>query len=76
MTGQIRAIVGRMDTKPDPRPTTPEEEGVEFYPDDRERFERAFDRVVKAPPAHRTGKQAAADQPRKRGVRHRAKSSG
>jgi hypothetical protein len=33
-----------------PRLTTPEEKGVELHPDAWERFERTFDKVVKAPP--------------------------
>jgi hypothetical protein len=34
----------------DRRPTTPEEEGVEELPDAWERFEKAFDKVMKAKP--------------------------
>jgi hypothetical protein len=43
-----------------PRPTTPEEEGIEFYPDAWERFERSVDKVIKAPPVHRTGERQLA----------------
>ena len=56
------------------RTTTPEEEGIELYPG-RERFERAFDQVVKARPVHRTGKPTDADQTPKRADRRPAKSS-
>jgi hypothetical protein len=59
-------------TKP-ATPTTPEEEGVELHPG-LDRFERLFDKVVKAPPVHRTGKPTDADQPPKRRDRD-AKSS-
>jgi hypothetical protein len=62
-------------TKP-ARPTTPEEEGIELHPDGWDRFERLFDKVVKAPPVHRTGKPTGADRPRKpQGPRASAKSS-
>jgi hypothetical protein len=30
-----------------PRPTIPEEEGIEFYPDAWERFERTVDKVIR-----------------------------
>jgi hypothetical protein len=56
------------------RPTTPEEEGVELHPG-LDRFERLFDKVVKAPPVHRTGKPTDADQPGKPPGRSNAKSS-
>jgi hypothetical protein len=46
----------------DRRPTTPEEEGIELHPDAWKRFERTVDKVVKAPPAHRTGKPTGEDQ--------------
>jgi hypothetical protein len=46
-----------------PRPTTPEEEGIELHPDAWERFERTVDKVVKGPPVHRTGKPAGEDRP-------------
>ena len=44
-----------------------EEEGIEFHPDSWERFERTVDKVIKAPPVHRTGKTTAGDQPKRRG---------
>jgi hypothetical protein len=60
-----------------PQPTTPEEEGIEFHPDSWERFERAVDKVIRAPPVHRTGKTAGADRPqRKRRDRDADKTSG
>jgi hypothetical protein len=63
-------------TPKDRRPTTPEEEGIELHPDAWERFERTVDKVVKAPPVHRTGKPTAEDQvPPKRPARGPAKSS-
>jgi hypothetical protein len=51
-------IFGRMPSPPRdrPKPTTPEEEGIEFYPDAWERFERTVQKVIKAPPVHRTGR--------------------
>ncbi len=53
-----------------PRPTTPEEEGIELHPDAWKRFERTFDKVIKSPPAHRTGKPTGEDREKpKRGVR-------
>jgi len=62
-------------TKP-ARPTTPEEEGIDLHPDGWDRFERLFDKVVKAPPVHRTGKPTDADQAKpKRADRSSAKSS-
>jgi hypothetical protein len=45
-----------------PRPTTPEEEGLELHPDSWERFKRTFHKVVKSGPVHRKaeiGKAAA-----------------
>ena len=66
---------GAMSTKPDRKPTTPEEEGIELHPDAWERFERTVDKVAKAPPAHRTGKSTGEDQPKGRGRVSRAKSS-
>jgi hypothetical protein len=62
-------------SKPE-RPTTLEEEGIELHPDALERFEKTFDKVVKAPPAHQTGKTTVANRSRKRGVRAPAKPSG
>jgi len=47
-----------------PRPTTPEEEGIELHPDAWERFERTVDQVTKTHPARRTGKPVGADQPK------------
>jgi hypothetical protein len=61
-----------MDAKPPRRTTTPEEEGIELYPG-RERFEAVFDKVVKAPPAHRTGKPTGEDQGRSKRGRPRAR---
>jgi hypothetical protein len=59
------------------RPTTPEEEGIEFHPDSWERFERTVQKVIKAPPVHRTGKTTAGDRPRrKRRGRAADKTSG
>ena len=56
-------------TKLPPQPTTPAEEGIELHPDAWKRFERTFDKVVNAPPVHRTGKTAAANRVKgKRGV--------
>jgi ferric-dicitrate binding protein FerR (iron transport regulator) len=49
-----------------PRPTTPEEEGIELHSDAWERFERLVDQVAKAPPVHRTAKPTGADQAQKR----------
>jgi hypothetical protein len=49
-----------------PKPTTPEEEGIELHPDAWQRFERTVDRVVKSPPAHRTAKPTGADQPKRK----------
>ena len=58
-------------------PTTPEEEGIELHPDAWERFEKTFDKVVKSPPAHRTAKPTAEDQPQpKRRDRAADKTSG
>ena len=59
------------------RPTTPEEEGIEFHPDSWERFERTVQKVIKAPPVHRTGKTTGGDRPqRKRRDRAADKTSG
>jgi hypothetical protein len=46
--------------------TTPEEEGIEFHPDSWERFERAVQKVIKAPPVHRTGKTTGGDRPQRK----------
>jgi hypothetical protein len=46
--------------------TTPDEEGIEFYPDAWERFERTVDRVVKAPPAHQTAKTTDGDRSKRK----------
>jgi hypothetical protein len=54
-----------MEKKPK-RPTTPEEEGTELHPDAWERFERNVQRVMKAPPVHRTGKPTGGGQPQRR----------
>lgn len=47
-----------------PRPTTPEEEGIEFHDDATERFQQTVRKVMQGRPVHRTGKQAGADQPK------------
>jgi hypothetical protein len=47
-------------------PTTPEEEGIELHPDAWERFEHTFDKVINAPPVHRTGKPTGADRPKRK----------
>jgi hypothetical protein len=52
--------------RPKPKPTTPEEEGIEFHADAWERFERTVQKVIKAPPVHRTGKTAGADRSRRK----------
>jgi hypothetical protein len=59
-----------------PRPTTPEQEGIELHPDAWDRFERTVDKVTKAPPVHRTGKPTGEDRPaRKSAARAPSKSS-
>jgi hypothetical protein len=63
-----------MDDRPRPKPTTPEDEGIELHSDAWERFERTFHKVVKAPPVHRTGKTTAGDRPKRKG-RDRDRSS-
>jgi hypothetical protein len=51
--------------------------GIEFYPEAWERFERTVQKVIKAPPVHRTGRTTGADQPkRKRRDRAVDKTSG
>jgi hypothetical protein len=70
------ATMNGMMAKAGRRPTTPEEEGVEFHPDAWERFERTVEKVVTATPAHRTGKKAGADQRGKRASRRLAKPNG
>jgi hypothetical protein len=62
-------MLSSMDSKR-PKPTTPEEEGIELYPDAWERFERTIDKVVEAkvPPVHRTGKPFGGDRPRRSGA--------
>jgi hypothetical protein len=58
------------------RPTTPDEEGIELRENGWAEFERVFDKVVKAPPVHRTGKPTGADQAKPNGAgRSNAKSS-
>jgi hypothetical protein len=65
-----------MEKKPK-RPTTPEQEGIELHPDAWERFERNVQKVMKAPPVHRTGKPTGGDQPqRKRRGRAADKTGG
>jgi hypothetical protein len=63
-----------MEKKP-PRPSTPQEEGIEFHPDAWERFKRTLYKVVKARPVHRTAKRADADHLSVKDRGH-AKSSG
>jgi hypothetical protein len=64
-----------MERKP-ARQTTPEEEGIELRDDAWERFERTFEKVVKSPPVHRTGKPTGGDRAKPKGVdRSTAKSS-
>jgi hypothetical protein len=58
-----------------PRPTTPEEEGIELHPDAWERFKKTFHKVVKARPAHRAVKTTGEDHPSGKD-RARAKSNG
>ena len=72
MRGPVRRV--RMLTTKTIRPTTPEEEGIELYPDAWQRFERTFRKVVKAGPAHRAAKATAEDHPEGKG-RGRAKLS-
>jgi hypothetical protein len=58
-------IFGRMPSPPRDRPkkpTTPEEEGIEFHPDAWERFEQTVQKVIKAPPVHRSGKTTGVDR--------------
>jgi len=62
-----------MGQKPDRRPTTPEEEGVELYPDADERFERAARKFIEG--VRPAAKPTAADQPQKRDRERRAKRS-
>src|SRR5579863_1770853 len=64
------ATVSKMSQKSPRRPTTPEDEGIDLHPDAWARFERTFDKVVKSPPVHRTGKPTDENRPRK--VRGRA----
>jgi hypothetical protein len=54
-----------MEKKPK-RPTTPQEEGIELHPDAWERFERNVQKVMKAPPVHRTAKPTGGDQPQRK----------
>jgi hypothetical protein len=55
-----------MARKKTPKTTTPAEEGIELHPDAWKRFERTVDRVVKAPPVHRTAKTTGADLPQRK----------
>jgi hypothetical protein len=50
------------------RPTSPDEEGIELYPDSWKRFERTLDKVINAPPVHRTGKPTGGDRLKRKGV--------
>jgi hypothetical protein len=62
-----------MDERPRPKPTTtPEEEGIEFHPDSWERFERTVQKVINAPPVHRTAK--AKERPASKGRVHKGKT--
>jgi hypothetical protein len=63
-----------MEKKP-PRPTSPEEEGVELHPDAWERFERTVDRVTRSHLARQTGKPTGADQPKEADRAARAKTN-
>ena len=58
------------------KPTTPEQEGIELHPDAWERFEKTFDKVVKAPPAHRTAKSTDGDRPQRKRRGRAAKPNG
>jgi hypothetical protein len=56
-----------------PKPTTPEEEGIELHPDAWKRFEKTVDKVVKGSPGSSNGKAnwrrsaaAEAARPRRR----------
>jgi hypothetical protein len=64
-----------MGQKPDRRPTTPEEEGIELYPDADERFEEAARKFIEGARVHPAAKPAGEDQPQKRGRVRRAKPS-
>src|SRR5438270_9800530 len=61
-------MLGRMPSPPRdrPKPTTPEEEGIEFHPDAWERLEKAARHIAKAPPVHRTGKITGVDRPQRK----------
>jgi len=61
--------------KKPPRPTTPEEEGIELHPDAWERFEHTVDRVTRSHPARRTEKPTGADQPKGADRADRARTS-
>jgi hypothetical protein len=50
--------------------TTPEDEGIELHPDAWDRFERTVDKVVNAPPVHRTGTAKPTDANRQKRKRH------
>jgi hypothetical protein len=58
-------IFSRMPSPPRdrPKPTTPEEEGIELRPDAWERFQQTVRKVMKARPLHRTAEATGADQP-------------
>jgi len=62
-----------MSQKPDRRPTTPEEEGIEFHDDAEERFEGAARKFIEG--VRPAAKPTAADRPQKRDRDRRAKSS-
>ena len=52
--------------RPDRRPTTPEEEGIELHPDAWERFEGAARKFVKGMKDRPAAGQAGADHPKRR----------
>jgi hypothetical protein len=62
-----------MGQKPERRPTTPEEEGIEFHDDAEERFEDASRKFIEG--VRPAAKPAVADRPQKRDRERRARSS-
>jgi hypothetical protein len=55
-----------------PKPTTPEQERIEELPDAWERFEKAFDTVMKAKPKPRSSKPK--ERPASKGRVHKGKT--
>jgi hypothetical protein len=54
-----------------PQPTTPEEEGIELYPDSMERLERAIKIAARHPPVkHPTTRGKTIKQKKPRTTRH------